>query len=302
MFEETEHDFGTVARSAKAEYEFRLSNLYLEDVHIASVRSSCGCTSPRIKTPLLKTYEKGAIVATLNTRSFYGKKGATITVTLDKPFYAEVQLHVRSYIRSDVVFHPGCVQLGSVDRGSPADTRVTVDYAGRSNWKILEVTSSDPHVSGHVVETNRNQGRVQYDLRVHLDENAPVGYVNNPLTLITNDQRAKHIPVPVEGRVTSEITVSPTSLFIGVMEPGTQVTRQLLVKGKKPFRILSVSCDAASFKVDASIPQEAKRVHLLPLTFTAGGSTGRVAERIRIETDLDGTTAELAAYAVVSSR
>src|SRR4030042_3125075 len=116
MFEETEHDFGTVARSAKAEYEFRLSNLYLEDVHIASVRSSCGCTSPRIKTPLLKTYEKGAIVATLNTRSFYGKKGATITVTLDKPFYAEVQLHVRSYIRSDGVFHPACVQLGSVDR------------------------------------------------------------------------------------------------------------------------------------------------------------------------------------------
>ena len=50
----------------------------------------------------MKTYEKGAIVATFNTNSFHGQRGATLTVIIDKPFYAEVQLHVRGYIRSDV--------------------------------------------------------------------------------------------------------------------------------------------------------------------------------------------------------
>ena len=54
MFEQTRHDFGSVARGAKTEYEFVLSNIYLEDVHIASVRTSCGCTTPRIKKPWLK--------------------------------------------------------------------------------------------------------------------------------------------------------------------------------------------------------------------------------------------------------
>ena len=34
MFKSTQHDFGTVARGAKAEYEFVFSNIYLEDVHI----------------------------------------------------------------------------------------------------------------------------------------------------------------------------------------------------------------------------------------------------------------------------
>ena len=47
MFETTTHDFGSVARGAKAEYEFVLSNIYLEDVHIASVRSSCGFSGAR---------------------------------------------------------------------------------------------------------------------------------------------------------------------------------------------------------------------------------------------------------------
>ena len=42
----------------------------------------------------------------------------TLTVTIDKPFYAQVQLHVSGDIRSDVVFTPGSVQLGSVDEGT----------------------------------------------------------------------------------------------------------------------------------------------------------------------------------------
>src|SRR3954447_17936964 len=63
MFATTKHDFGTVARGAKAEFEFELENVFKEDIHIASVSSSCGCTSPSITKETLKTYEKGAIIA-----------------------------------------------------------------------------------------------------------------------------------------------------------------------------------------------------------------------------------------------
>ena len=48
MFDATKHDFGKVARGAKVEFHFKFRNLYIEDVHVASVRSSCGCTSPRV--------------------------------------------------------------------------------------------------------------------------------------------------------------------------------------------------------------------------------------------------------------
>ena len=41
MFATTSHDFGTVARGQRTEFEFVLENLYVEDVHIASVRASC---------------------------------------------------------------------------------------------------------------------------------------------------------------------------------------------------------------------------------------------------------------------
>src|SRR5512140_3718862 len=84
MFSTTSHDFGVVARGAKAEYAFVLENLYVEEVHIAGVRASCSCTKPEVKTPILETHEKGVILAKYNTSAFLGSKGATLTVTFDK--------------------------------------------------------------------------------------------------------------------------------------------------------------------------------------------------------------------------
>lgn len=300
MFETREHDFGTVARGAKAEFEFVLSNIYLEDVHVASVRSSCGCTSVSIKNPLLKTYEKGAIVATVNSRSFYGRKAATITVTIDKPFYAEVQLHVTSYIRSDVVVQPGSVQFGSVSQGSPAESKVAIHYAGRSDWRILEVRSADPNLSGEVVETSRGNGEVTYELLVHLDSDAPTGYLNDHLVLVTNDNNSTQVPVLVEGKIESSVAVSPTSLFMGIVQPGEKVTRPLVIRGAKPFRVLSVHCDDSSFEFDTSGETQPKMIHVIPVTFVAGADAGKISKLIRVETDLGESLPDLSAYAVVA--
>ena len=301
MFKQSKHDFGTVARSAKAEYEFVLSNIYLEDVHIASVRSSCGCTTLRIKKEWLTTYEKGAIVATFNTRAFLGRRGATLTVTIDKPFYAEVQLQVSGYIRSDLVFNPNSVQLGSVDQGGAVARRVAIDYSGRSGWKILEVKSANPHISAEVVETRRTGGQVKYDLLVHLDKNAPTGRIADHLMLVTNERGKTRVPIQVEGRVLSAVTVSPASLFMGVVQPGKSVTKKLVVRGKKPFRILAITCDDESFEFQTTPGEGPKALHVIPVTFAARETTGKITRTIRIETDLGEMTPELAAYAVVSA-
>ena len=302
MFETTEHDFGSVARSAKAEFEFVLSNIYVEDVHIAGVRSSCGCTHATIKQPTLKTYEKGAIVASINTKAFLGHKGATITVTFDKPYYGEAQLHVRSFIRSDVVVEPGSVELGSVDQGTAADKAVSVNHTGGYNWAITGVKSANPHVSANVEEIERNGGQVSYKLSVHLDENAPAGYIKDHLILVTNDHNSPEVPVLVEGRVMTGVTVSPASLFMGVVKPGQEVTKQLVVRGKKPFRILSVSCEQGCFKFGASDQQQLKTVHLVPVTFVGGDESGKIVRTIRIVTDSGEAVPELSAYAMVSKK
>lgn len=299
MFEGDSHNFGQVARNAKAEYQFVLANPYLEDVHIASAVPSCSCTSLRIETPWLKTYEKGAIVAVFNTTAFRGQHGATVTVTFDQPFYATAQLHVKGYVRDDVSFEPENVNLGTIDQGTAVEKRVTVSFSSSSGWQIREVRSSNPHLSAQVLQRNVGANGVSYGMRVRVDAKAPVGYLRDHLMLVTNDEQATQFPVLVEGRVVSLVTVSPASLFLGVLRPGESVTKRLVVQGKKPFRITSVTSEGKSAKLTSTKDDQSKPVHLIPVTFVANNETGQAVQVVRVQTDLDDKPAEVPAYVVV---
>ena len=299
MFETKNHDFGTIARAAKAAFAFELTNLYLEDVHIASVRASCGCTTPRIEKETLKTYEKGAIIAHINSQTFLGNQSATITVTIDKPLYAEVQLHVKVYVYSDVLLEPDSVAFGSVGRGTPIERTIRVRYSGRSDWQVVEVKSNNPHLTGTVAETPRQGNQTVYDLKVVLDKDAPVGYLNEYLWLVTNDPQTKQIPVLVEGQVQADISVSPASLFLGLLQPGQSVTKQIVVRGQKPFRIASIQGDCKCLQATAPKGEEAKSLYLVPITFTAGEKAGKITQTVRIETDSGQVVLKVPAYAVV---
>jgi Protein of unknown function (DUF1573) len=285
MFAERTHDFGPVPRAAKIEYSFPIKNVYKEDVHIAAVRSSCGCTLPRIEKDTLKTHEQGSIIAEFNTRGFFGQHGAHVTVVIDRPQYAEVHLDVKGYIRTDVVVDPGQVNFGTVEEGSAAERKITVEFAGRQDWKVLEVKPGSSAVTAQLKEVRRDAGRVSYELDVKLADTAPAGYLRDQLTLVTNDKRAPELAVVVEGRVTPELMVSPSSLMLGILQPGQTVTKQLVIRAKRPFRITSLQAGDAKFSYKLAA-DEAKPVHVVPVTFTADEQPGKIARRVRVETDL----------------
>jgi hypothetical protein len=311
MFNKMDHDFATVARGADTVHKFEITNLYKQDMVITGVRSSCGCTSPSIQGPdgklaengqpvVVKTHEKAYVVARFNTRTHVGQKGATLTVTFASPYSAEVQLHVHGNIRSDVVFNPGAIEFGEVNEGEPKEQKVTVQYAGRPTWEIVDVTNDNDNFEVELLEAERSGGRVSYNLIVRLKDNLPAGYVKDQLTVVTNDSRpeSQRIPLFVSGHVRPEFSVTPTQLVLGEMAPGSHVTRKIVVRGKEPFKIVDVSCgeDCFGFKADND---ESKRVHFVDVTFTAGEQPGKLQTPIKIVTDRENRGATLTASATV---
>ncbi|MFV2065960.1 MAG: DUF1573 domain-containing protein [Pirellulales bacterium] len=299
MFNETSFDFANLARGAKAVHYFQVKNIYEETVHIAGVRSSCGCTTPKIVNPTIKTFETGEIVAEFNTIAFRGQHSATLTVLIDAPFRAEVQLQVFGNVRSDVVFQPGVVAFGAVPEGTPATKTVSVRYAGRDDWRIEDVRCANASFEVEINETARGGGRVAYDLAVRLKENAPIGYISEPLILVTNDAAARRIPLPVEGRIVPEISVSPGSLVLGNVRVGQKVTKKLVVSSasRQPFKILGVDCDDDSFRF--RVKDEQKTFHLLEVDFEPTRATGKLRKTIHIRTDRARGEITLTAMATV---
>jgi Protein of unknown function (DUF1573) len=285
MFSDKSVDFGAVPRAAKVEHEFVITNPFKDDVHIAAVRSSCGCTQPRIENDTLKSWEKGKVVAAFNTDGFTGQRSATVTVTFDRPQWAEVRLHVKGYIRTDVVLNPSQVNFGSVPEGEAGEKSVKIRYAGRRDWKITGAKTDSPYLRATVKELDRTLGQVGYELDVKLAADAPAGYLNDRITLTTTDGRGD-FPVVVEGRIVPQLTVSPAALHLGTVQPGQKVKKQIVVKGAKPFKIVDIHCDNGAFRLEPS--HEARLLHLVPLVFTAPDKPGKVNCKIEIITDLDG--------------
>jgi hypothetical protein len=283
MFTTTSHDFGNVARGGKAQFKFSFKNIYEEPVHVASVRSSCSCTLPEASKSDLKTWETSDIVANFNTNAFLGSHSATITVTFDKPYLAEVQLQVNGNIRSDVVLQPGSVELGTVDVGQGAEKRVSITRTGRADWTISDVRSANTNFEVEVQEQQRTAANVTYDLTVRLKPTAPVGYINDQLVLVTNDTEASQIPVDVEGRVVADVTATPMSLSLGALAPGQSITKNIVVRSKRPLKITGVACDPSfSFK----LPEAANEIQVIQITFTAGQQPGKFVKKLKIKSDL----------------
>ena len=298
MFQVTSHNFGTVAKGSKTEYRFVFRNIYKEDVHVVGVRTSCGCTSPQVTKKDVKTHETSEVVATFNTRTFLGQHGATLTVTFDKPFYAEVQLRVAGNIRGDVTFDPPFIDLGNVDLGKGAERRVRVTRVGGTPWQIKDVRSVNPNFEVQLSQPTRSSGQTAYDLTMRLKPAAPAGYVKGQLILVTDDPRAAQIPMDVEGRVVAEVTVSPQLLALGQVQPGGTVTKNVVVRANREFSITGIHCEDGCLSCEPRTTPA--KVHILPITFQAGAASGRIERQLRIATDLgEGAVPTVTVQAVI---
>ncbi len=299
MLNKLEHDFGTVARGAETVYKFEITNLYKQEMRILGVRSSCGCTSPTIENNVIPTFGKAYLVAKFNTHTFTGVHGATLTVSFAAPYAAEVQVRVHGNIRGDVVFSPGAIDFGKIDEGEVREQRLSVSYAGRNDWQITDIRNDNAFFEVELEQAPKVLGRTTYNLIVRMKDNVPIGFMKDQLTVITNDTRAdsQRIPLYVSGHVVPEISVTPESLVLGNVKAGEPVTKKVVVRGKKPFKILNVDCGDNCFSFNTD--QESKELHLVEITYRPGDQPGAVKVPVKITTDRVNRSATLTVSADV---
>lgn len=266
LFKDRSHDFGTVARSAKTEHRFYFENTLATPIHVRSVRTSCGCTTPSVLTETVQPGEVGCILAVFNTATHSGSRGATITVTFDKPSFAEVQLNVKGYIRSDVVFTPGEVAFGKVPEGTPRQFAVHLEYAGKSSWQVTHASCDLPYVKVGLRESLRQGGKVHYELDIHLDESAPAGPIQSEITLHTNDLNIKTLSLGFTADVEATLSIQPNLLSLGSIGNQEELKKLIRLKGAQPFKLLSIESEAFDVS-QTKLPEESKDMHLLPLAF-----------------------------------
>lgn len=287
LFQTTTHDFGTVARAAKTEHRFIIDNPYSQPIHVRSVRTSCGCTTPIIETETIPVGGRGSILARFNTGTHSGARAATVTVTIDKPVFSEFQLHVKGYIRTDVVFQPGEAAFGTVMQGQSKSIEVALDYAGKPNWQVNNITCDDGFIQVQSSESSRQNGRVRYNVQVTILPSAPSGPLESELIVHTNDRNLTRVPLRLIANIVPEIAVSPSNLSLGDVTAGDPIKQIVMLKGQNPFRVLNIESDLFTIEVNSPL-DESKPMHAIPMVLTPKpGTFGHdIQGKITFTTDL----------------
>lgn len=282
MFDQRSIDFGVVARGSDAVARVKITNLYKQPVHIADVRTTCGCSAGRPTKTTLESLEDGFVEVTMDTRKFTRRKDSNLIVTFDAPLHQEVRIPITAYIRTDVVFDPGSVNFGSVEHGKEVTRTIKLLYAGRNEWQVKEIRSRSESIIAKAVETARGNGRVDYDIVVTLAPTAPPGALREQLTLITDDQNSPQVPLLVEANIEADFVVTPAITSLGVLKPGEAKEFKVVIKGKQPFQIEKIECESDRGLFKVRLPQNAAQIHVLPMTITAPEKAGNLSEEFTI--------------------
>jgi hypothetical protein len=219
---------------------------------------------------------------TVDTVQHRGQKESNVIVTFDAPFYREVRIPIKAYIRTDVVLTPGQAEFGSVEQGVGGEQHINVAYAGRTDWTISEVRTNNPNLDAHVVQKARGGGQVHYDLVVSLKPSAPVGNHSQQIVLVTDDANSPFVPVLVHAKVEPDMMVTPAVTAIGVLFPGQTKEFTVVLRGKKPFSIEKIECDSDRNAFAVRLPQASAPFQRLPITVTAPNLPGRLVERFTV--------------------
>lgn len=286
MFTTKSHDFRIVGRGTTSQFHFDFTNVYEEDVHVAALRSSCGCTTPTVTQDTLKTHETGSVVATFNTNSFIGQKSSNITVVFDRPSYAEVQLKVTGYIRTDITFDPPEVNYGEVPAGEPREQEVVISHRGNTAWEITDVRSHCSNLQVRLNPAERTSGMVRYRMWVRMDGGLPDGEIRERLTLISNDRDFPTTEMAIAGRVRPLVSIAPASLSLGTTPSQGASEHRLVVRGEQPFEILDVQC--GDERLEFEVPVGERKVQFVKVRFQGDGTSEPISQEVRVVTNLPG--------------
>lgn len=285
MFRQTSHDFGNVPRGAELQHQFQMTNIWAVPIEVMSVRTSCGCVTVTPSTQVLKPRASGILDVKIDARKFVGPKTVSIYVLVGPEYTSTATIQVSANSRADVVFNPGQVNFDVVPAGQAPVKNIDVEYAGNLDWRVTEVIKNSAPLDVTLEEFNRQQGQVGYHVRVALKPDAPAGSHKWELLLKTNDPSSPLVPVLVEATVQATLTVNPGTLSLGTLKLGETISKRVVVRGSRPFKIVAI--EGLGEGIEADLVNSAAAVQILTVKYQPI-QAGELKRQLVIKTDMGG--------------
>lgn len=115
-----------------------------------------------------------------------------------------------------------------------------------------------------ITEKSRSGGSAIYEVTVTLDGNAPASKLHDRMLLVSNDANDSEHTVTIDAQVEPEIVVADAQF--GPVQPGHTKTVNVVVRGRKPFKIEKIERKKQDEMFKVKAPENVSHVHTIPIT------------------------------------
>ncbi len=240
------HDFGTVERNHLVEHSFRFTNRGEAPLLLKSGGTTCmKCTVSKIPESPIAPGQSAEVVVQYNASIESPLFRQSANILTNDPATPRVSLTVHGKIASSYSIAPRELVFSklAVNATESASVRVisylTEDFAIEStewsdgdgvNFLDVLIAAIPPE------ELTEPQAKCGYTVTVTVKPGLPLGFLHEKLILHTNLQSASKLEIPIEGTVTSDITLSGQGwdrehnvLVLGVVRSSEGLSRKLWV-------------------------------------------------------------------------
>jgi Protein of unknown function (DUF1573) len=302
VFPERSHDFGNVARGSLVRHSFPVINRTGSEIRIANWRPKCGCTDIRVGARVIPPGTQTTIEATIDTTRFQGYKASGLTLVLEYPTSAPIDLNLICYIRGDISLEPGHIDFGAVRPTSklPSATLNLLYTGAKANWQIADMKTQTAQVKAEAKEITRTPGQIRWQITATLQPGLKHGFFKDEITLITNDSPPQTIPITVVANIQGAVAATPSIINFGQLHPGQAVSKVVRVRSSSPFKITQLEATKTDLK---AVEQNAGTGpdHTVSVTLQAPTTTGPFHAVLKIMSDLkDEDPVQIKTFATIA--
>jgi hypothetical protein len=226
-FEKVTHDFGDISPASKNTCGFKFKNTGDALLRIGKIRSTCGCTVPKLKKKEYAPGESGVIKATYTAGRSPGKVTKRLHVPSNDKKNSKIALTLKGTIVVKVTHEPKRIKLfpKNENAGCPQIKLKSID--GRA-FAIKSFTSTGKGITV-AFDPNKNATEFVLEPKAHI----------------------KKLSVNIPFNVVPEFQINPNAITLRNVKPRKPVERDVSVVNNygENFEIESVSSDKDAIRV-----------------------------------------------------
>ena len=175
--QQADFDFGRVFAGQKVEHVFSFRNRGDTPLHIAKVRTSCGCTAALVSAKVVPPGGRGQVRASFDSSRFHGPVHKMIFLYTDDRSHPIFQFNLRGVVRPQLVAKPARIDLGTIAAGGFSRVAVELVNEGKGPVTLLDVRTTAPELKAEL-----HPGRLAPGARTTLTVRAVAGQGGRWLT------------------------------------------------------------------------------------------------------------------------